>query len=47
MKASPNKPPTARLTMKNMMRFSFSSATEINARPTSESKLTKMTLARL
>jgi hypothetical protein len=47
MKASPNKPPTARLTMTNMMRFSFSSPTEMKARPMSESRLTKTTLARL
>jgi hypothetical protein len=31
--------------MKNMMRFSFASSTETKARPTSESRLTKMTLA--
>jgi hypothetical protein len=29
------------------MRFSFSSATEMNARPMSERRLTKTTLARL
>jgi hypothetical protein len=33
--------------MKKMMRFSFSSVTVINARPMSESRLTRVTLARL
>src|SRR5512143_3441046 len=47
MKASPNNPPTAKLTIKKMIRLSRSSPIEINASPTSDSRLTTTTLARL
>ena len=39
MKASPNKPPTARLTMTKMICFNLSSPTEMKARPMSDAAL--------
>ena len=47
MKASPNKLPTARLTMTKIIRFSLCSLIEMKAIPTNESRLTKTTLTRL
>src|SRR5215467_1830173 len=47
MKASPNKLPTARLTITKIIRFSLCSVIEIKAMPTSERRLTKTTLTKL
>jgi hypothetical protein len=47
MKASPNRLPTARLTMTKMICFNVCSLIEIKAIPTRERRLTKTTLARL
>jgi hypothetical protein len=46
MNASPNKLPTATLTMTKMICFNRRSLVEINTIPTSDKRLTKTTLAR-